>query len=77
MRIAKVSLQNFRAFDEPFELDLDGGKNLLLHGENGSGTSGLPCRKWSESRVRIGPRLKGEFDAASEVYARADHREVA
>jgi energy-coupling factor transporter ATP-binding protein EcfA2 len=41
MKITKVSLQNFRAFDEPFELDLDGGKNLLLYGENGSGKSSI------------------------------------
>jgi hypothetical protein len=38
-------------------------------GRAAADTNGLPCRKWSESRVRIGPRLKGEFDAASEVYA--------
>lgn len=41
MKITKISLQGFRAFDEPFELDLDGGKNLLLHGENGSGKSSI------------------------------------
>lgn len=41
MKITNISLQNFRAFDEPFELDLDGGKNLLLHGENGSGKSSV------------------------------------
>ncbi|HVS72229.1 MAG TPA: AAA family ATPase [Phycisphaerae bacterium] len=41
MKITKISLQGFRAFDEPFELDLGDGKNLLLHGENGSGKSSL------------------------------------
>jgi energy-coupling factor transporter ATP-binding protein EcfA2 len=41
MKITRIELQNFRAFDEPFELDLDGGKNLLLHGENGSGKSSI------------------------------------
>ena len=41
MKITKIGLQSFRAFDEPFELDLDGGKNLLLHGENGSGKSSI------------------------------------
>ena len=30
--------------------------------------NGLPCRKWSESRVRIGPLLNGERHAASEIY---------
>jgi hypothetical protein len=38
---------------------------------------GLPCRKWSKARVRIGPLLKGEFDAASEIYAGTDHRQAA
>lgn len=41
MKITKISLEGFRAFDAPFELDLEGGKNLLLHGENGSGKSSL------------------------------------
>lgn len=41
MKITWISLEGFRAFDEPFELDLDGGKNLLLHGENGSGKSSV------------------------------------
>ena len=43
MKITKISLQSFRAFDEPFDLDIDGGKNLLLHGENGSGKSSIYC----------------------------------
>lgn len=41
MKISRISLQSFRAFDEAFELDLDGGKNLLLYGENGSGKSSI------------------------------------
>lgn len=41
MKITRIILQNFRAFDELFELDLDGGKSLLLHGENGSGKSSI------------------------------------
>lgn len=41
MRITRIGLQGFRAFDESFELDLEGGKNLLLHGENGSGKSSI------------------------------------
>lgn len=41
MKITRITAEGFRAFDEPFELDLDGGKNLLLHGENGSGKSSL------------------------------------
>jgi hypothetical protein len=41
MKITKISLQGFRAFDERFELDLDGGRSLLLHGENGSGKSSI------------------------------------
>ncbi len=41
MKITRISLQSFRAFDEAFDLELDGGKNLLLHGENGSGKSSI------------------------------------
>lgn len=41
MKIATIILEGVRAFDEPFELDLENGKNLLLHGENGSGKSSL------------------------------------
>lgn len=41
MKITKISLQGFRAFDESFALDLEGGKNLLLHGENGAGKSSI------------------------------------
>ena len=41
MKITKIDLQGFRAFDESFGLDLEGGKNLLLHGENGSGKSSI------------------------------------
>ena len=52
MKITKISLQSFRAFDEPFELDLDDGKNLLLHGENGSGKSSiyLALKRFFEER---------------------------
>lgn len=41
MKITRLSLQNFRAFDESFDLDFHGGKNLLLYGENGSGKSSI------------------------------------
>jgi energy-coupling factor transporter ATP-binding protein EcfA2 len=41
VKITKINLQGFRAFDEPFILDIDGGKNLLLHGENGSGKTSI------------------------------------
>lgn len=52
MKITKISLQNFRAYEEPFVLDLDGGKNLLLHGENGAGKSSLyfALRRFFEER---------------------------
>ncbi|HAB16475.1 MAG TPA: hypothetical protein DCE44_08490 [Verrucomicrobiales bacterium] len=52
MKITEISLQGFRAFDEPFDLDLDGGKNLLLHGENGSGKSSiyLALKRFFEER---------------------------
>jgi energy-coupling factor transporter ATP-binding protein EcfA2 len=41
VKITRIELQNFRAFNERFGLDLEGGKNLLLHGENGSGKSSI------------------------------------
>jgi len=41
MKITKITLSSFRAFEAPFELDLCNGKNLLLHGENGSGKSSI------------------------------------
>ena len=52
MKITNIKVQAFRAFDEPFELDLAGGKNLLLHGENGSGKSSifLALKRFFEER---------------------------
>lgn len=41
MKITGIKLQNFRAYDEEFPLDLGDGKCLLLHGENGSGKSSM------------------------------------
>lgn len=39
--------------------------------------TGLPCQKWSKSRVRIGLILNGGRNAASAIYVGADHREAA
>lgn len=52
MKITKISIENFRAYEEPFALDLDDGKNLLLHGENGAGKSSLyfALRRFFEER---------------------------
>ncbi len=43
MRIAKIEINDFRAFPgpTPYSFDLQGGKNLLVFGENGSGKSSL------------------------------------
>ena len=43
MRITKVEIKDFRGFSGPgtYSFDLDGGKNLLIYGENGSGKSSL------------------------------------
>lgn len=41
MRISKIELKDFRGFPAPEVFDLEGGKNLLLYGENGSGKSSL------------------------------------
>jgi energy-coupling factor transporter ATP-binding protein EcfA2 len=73
MKITKISLQNFRAFDEPFELDLDGGKNLLLHGENGSGKSSIyfALKRFFEERGDDIAKHKNQFaPAIRESYVR-------
>ena len=41
MKITKITIEGFRAFNAPFVLDLGAGKNLLLHGENGAGKSSI------------------------------------
>ena len=43
MRITKIDIKDFRGFPGPgtYTFDLDGGKNLLVYGENGSGKSSL------------------------------------
>lgn len=63
MKIAKITLQNFRAFDEPFELDMDEGKSLLLHGENGSGKSSiyLALKRFFEERGDDISRYRNQF----------------
>lgn len=39
-KVNKITITNFKTFNEPFELKLE-GKNLLLYGENGSGKSSI------------------------------------
>ena len=39
--ITRIEIDGFKAFPENFVLDLEGGKNLLLYGENGSGKSSI------------------------------------
>ena len=43
MRIAKIEINDFRALPgpTPYSFDLQGGKNSLVFGENGSGKSSL------------------------------------
>src|SRR5580692_5392216 len=41
MKLAKITLKDFRGFSHEDTFDLAGGKNLLLYGENGSGKSSL------------------------------------
>jgi predicted ATP-dependent endonuclease of OLD family len=52
MKITKITLQGFRAFDERFELDVACGRNLLMFGENGSGKSSIyiALRRFFEER---------------------------
>lgn len=74
MKITRISLQSFRAFDEPFELDLDDGKNLLLHGENGSGKSSiyLALKRFFEERGDDITKHRNHFSTA----ARTSHVHV-
>jgi energy-coupling factor transporter ATP-binding protein EcfA2 len=39
--IKKISIQNFKFFQQPIEFNLTNGNHLLLYGENGSGKSSL------------------------------------
>jgi energy-coupling factor transporter ATP-binding protein EcfA2 len=41
MKLAKITLKDFRGFSHEDTFNLAGGKNLLLYGENGSGKSSL------------------------------------
>ena len=41
MKLAKITLKDFRGFSHEDTFDLADGKNLLLYGENGSGKSSL------------------------------------
>ncbi len=73
MRITQISLQNFRAYEEPFEIDLEGGKNLLLHGENGAGKSSLyfALRRFFEERGGLIAEHRNHFaDSARASFVR-------
>jgi energy-coupling factor transporter ATP-binding protein EcfA2 len=67
MKITKITLEGFRAFDAPFELDLGAGKNLLLHGENGSGKSSiyLALKRFFEERGDDIAKHRNHFSPAS------------
>lgn len=67
MRITRITLQNFRAYDEVFEFDLKGGENLLLYGENGSGKSSLyfALRRFFEERGGLIAEHRNHFADSS------------
>lgn len=67
MKITKIGLQGFRAFDEPFDLDLAGGKNLLIYGENGSGKSSiyLALKRFFEERGDDIAKHRNHFSPAT------------
>lgn len=52
-RITKITLDNFRAYICPLDIDLPAGEDLLVYGENGSGKSSLykALRYFLESSV--------------------------
>jgi energy-coupling factor transporter ATP-binding protein EcfA2 len=66
MKITEITIQGFRAFDEPFELSLGDGKNLLLHGENGAGKSSLymALRRFMEERGDDISKHRNQFSTA-------------
>lgn len=39
--ISRITIDGFKAFPNSFTLNLEGGKNLLMYGENGSGKSSI------------------------------------
>lgn len=41
LRINSITFENYKFFSKPFPIDLSGGKNLLVYGENGSGKSSI------------------------------------
>lgn len=41
MKLTKITLKDFHGFPSEETFDLDGGKNLLIYGENGSGKSSV------------------------------------
>ena len=73
MKITKIVLQGFRAFDEPFELDLDGGKSLLLFGENGSGKSSIyvALKRFFEERGDDIAKHRNHFSEAKRLLRSA------
>ena len=40
-KIIKIELTNYRSFFDRYTIEIPGGKNLLIYGENGSGKSSL------------------------------------
>ena len=40
-RVNSITFENYKFFSKPFIVDLKGGKNLLVYGENGSGKSSI------------------------------------
>jgi hypothetical protein len=72
MKITGIKLQNFRAYDEEFPLDLGDGKCLLLHGENGSGKSSMyfAMKRFFEERGDDIAQHKNLFAAPTRVPPR-------
>lgn len=41
MKITRIELDNYRVYRFPAVIDIPGGENLLIYGENGSGKTSL------------------------------------
>lgn len=65
-RLHRLEIRNFKAFREPFTLDLE-GRHLLVYGNNGSGKSSLYWALYTflQSANKLTPEVAKYFDPAN------------